>query len=729
MLATTQLSARDPSTLKGRSVPDDGDVVPNAPRSAAEVRENAERLLDVSDRLERSRSSSLSSPARSLTRSRSNNSNTGSPLTAQPPSATNGMYTASTTSRMWTEASKKNAFAFLNDENVWNDEESDVYNDEFDIKDSAHALRSIPNGGGVSLPHVEEIRSDAKVFPERRVNNFAETRRRKKLYVRAMCLGLLLLVVGLVSGPLKKASQHGGNSKASAPNNDETLGNTAAGAVNEEKEDTERFEAAISFLGDFSDERDLADNGSPQNLAADWMANKDPLRYPVPSDSMEVGAYHFLQRYALVVFYYALEGDSWNSTLNFLSEEHTCSWNAEFPSVDNEKITVGVDCNEELHVEGVIITGNNLHGSLPREISLLGDLSFLILENNDIFGRIPTEIKVLKRLDDLDLKYNSISGTIPPELGELPMLRVLELSNNYLEGPLPKKFENLESLRTLALDSNLLTGPITVIDEMPDLEYVYLEHNEFEGIMDKFFFNEMSKLIQLDLSDNNFKGHLPDHLLAFDLTVLDVANNELTGIFPENFPENDNLLFLSIEGNKIRGTIPDTIRNLGELLHLDLSDNLMTGTLSPALASMDKLVHLFLDYNSFLDSQIPDFFGEMTNLQQLTLGGTDLTGTVPGLFDSFNVLNLLDLHDNSLSGDIESICNANPQLAEDGDYPVALMVDCSQFKNTAAIESCTCCMCCADRDDADCIDSVDALKMDFERPPHSFSPNVIYSRH
>jgi len=721
MLATTKLSARDPSTLKGRSVPDDGDLVPTAPRSAAEVRENAERLLHVSERMERSRSSSFSSPARSSTSS----SHSGvSPLTQQQ-SPTNGMYTASTTSRMWTEASKKNAFAFLNDDGVWNDEESEVYNDEFENKGSAHSLRSISDGGGVSLPHAEEIRSAAKVFPERRVNNFAETRRKKKLYMRAMCLGILLLVIGLVSGPLKKATS--GNSKA-ASNHDETLGNTAAGAVNEEEEDTERFEATISFLGDFSDERDLADIGSPQNLAADWMANKDPLRYPVPTDSMEVGAYHFLQRYALVVFYYALDGDFWNSTLHFLSEEHTCSWNAEFPSVDDEKFTVGVDCNEELHVEGVIIPGNNLHGSLPTEISLLEDLSFLILEDNEIFGRIPTEIKVLKKLDDLDLKYNSMSGTIPLELGELPMLRVLELSYNYLEGPLPKTFENLESLRTLALDSNLLTGPIFVINEMPDLEYIYLEHNEFGGTMDRFFLNEMSKLIQLDLSDNNFKGNLPDHLLAFDLTVLDVANNALTGTFPENFPENNNLLFLSIEGNQIKGTIPDTIRNLGELLHLDISDNLMTGTLSPALASMDKLVHLFLDYNSFLDSQIPDFFGDMTNLQQLTLGGTDLTGTIPGLFDSFNRLNLLDLHDNSLSGDIESICNANPQLVENGDYPVALMVDCSQFKNTAAIASCSCCMCCADRDDADCIDSVDALKMDFERPPHSFSPNVIYSR-
>lgn len=731
----TNLSARDPSTLKGRSVPDDGEFLPNAPRSAAEVRENAERLLDVSERLERSRSS------RSISSSSSSVSPMGSPTRAltQHSSATYGQSRSSSsnspgvysakqsTSRMWTEASKKNAFAFLNDEGVWNDDESEVYNadEEFGIKDSVRSMRSISDGGGVSLPHVEEIRSQAKVFPERRVNKFAETRRKKKIYLRALCLGLFLLAIGLVSRPLTKASKGG----SANTNTDETLGSTAAGVVTEEEEDTQRFEAAVSFLSDFSDERDLKHIGSPQNLAADWMANKDPLGYPVPTDYMEVGAYHFLQRYALVVFYYALEGDSWNSTLNFLSDEHTCSWNAQFPTIHHdEQYTVGVDCNEELHVEGLLIPGNNLHGSLPGEISILEDLNFLVLENNNIFGRIPTELKELKHLDDLDLKYNSMSGTIPLELGKLPMLRVLELSYNYLEGPLPRELEELENLKTLALDANLLTGQILVLNEMPNLEYIYLENNEFEGTMDRFFLNQMSNLLQLDISDNKFKGILPDHLLEFKLQVLDVANNWITGTFPEDFPENDHLLFLSIEGNQMKGTIPDTIHNLKEILHLDLSDNLLTGTLPPSLASMDNLLHLFLDYNVFLDNQIPDFFGNMTHLQQLTLGGTDLTGTIPGLFDSFNNLNLLDLHDNSLSGNVDSICNSNPDLAQGGDYPATLMVDCSKLKDTAAINSCSCCTCCADVEDATCIDSVDSLKTDFERPSHSFSPNVIYSR-
>ena len=78
--------------------------------------------------------------------------------------------------------------------------------------------------------------------------------------------------------------------------------------------------------------QDLKNPESPQYRAALWMAEEDDhpatanLTYPLNQTSLDL--LQFRQRYALVTFYYATDGDGWKNLCNFLTPSlHVCDWN------------------------------------------------------------------------------------------------------------------------------------------------------------------------------------------------------------------------------------------------------------------------------------------------------------------------------------------------------------------------------------------------------------------
>lgn len=362
---------------------------------------------------------------------------------------------------------------------------------------------------------------------------------------------------------------------------------------------------------------------------------------------------------------------------------------------------------------------NQLNGKVPTELGLLTSLLFLDLEFNNITGTIPTELCRLTSLEHLSLRGNLFTGTLPSCMGQwtnlvyfdvelnqlqgslpqgnalcnmtqLETLNVHEnmltgsiptcigqwsslsgffASENFLKGEIPSEIRSLPNLTLFLVDNNELTGdPTALFNNIASLEFVYLDNNRFTGVLDSTFAANMSSLLMMDLSSNNFTLDpttpvFPLHLLQHPtLQVLDVSVNRLEGSLPSELQANEALVFFSVHTNSLKGTIPRQLHQFSKLIHLDMSKNNLSGSLPNHLFSM-KLHNLFLSDNPTLEpGALPDsILTNHTGFREISLRNTRRTGSLPA-FTGFSELQLLDLGSNSFSGEIPSQYSTLPEL-------------------------------------------------------------------
>jgi hypothetical protein len=203
-----------------------------------------------------------------------------------------------------------------------------------------------------------------------------------------------------------------------------------------------------------------ASESSPQGQALDWLVadQTSDLTIPLLSDD------RLMARYALAVFYFALNGPNWVVQANFLSPaHHECDWTI---------VNIGVGCDSNRQVNVLSLANNGLSGTLPDEMELLSTLQHLNLrgayvdggtsrgDSNSLGGPIPTQLGTLSRLLLLDLSQNILSGMIPTELAQLDDLVELRLNENVFTGTIPAVIGTMSSLTYVDLENNSLTGPV-----------------------------------------------------------------------------------------------------------------------------------------------------------------------------------------------------------------------------------------------------------------------------
>ncbi|KAL3741879.1 hypothetical protein ACJRO7_017365 [Eucalyptus globulus] len=88
-------------------------------------------------------------------------------------------------------------------------------------------------------------------------------------------------------------------------------------------------------------------------------------------------------------------------------------------------------------VTSIDISGNNLDGEFPEEITKLAGLLILNLSRNGIGGEIPESILSMGQLASLDLSSNRFSHAIPQSMPSLSFLSYLNLSNINFSGKIP----------------------------------------------------------------------------------------------------------------------------------------------------------------------------------------------------------------------------------------------------------------------------------------------------
>jgi hypothetical protein len=210
--------------------------------------------------------------------------------------------------------------------------DSDVVDPDVNPYPTDNDIEGQDNDDPHSLPSADEVKNlQDFVEGEKKKSrgfDFDFGLSRKQLYILGGLAGILFFVIIAMSAAI---AQNNASAKGSS-----------------------RERAVVSFLSDnFADRTALEAANSPQQRAARWIADEDPLNMPLPASNDYEDAYKFVQRYALAVLYYAWAGEKkWVMDYQFLSGQDECDWNLKYQIKDSDDLfELGVKCNEDKEVD------------------------------------------------------------------------------------------------------------------------------------------------------------------------------------------------------------------------------------------------------------------------------------------------------------------------------------------------------------------------------------------
>lgn len=223
-----------------------------------------------------------------------------------------------------------------------------------------------------------------------------------------------------------------------------------------------------------------------------------------------------------------------------------------------------------------------------------------------------------------------------------------------LKGPLPHNFNHLSKLSNLGLQKNKFNGPLPSFSGLSELEFVYLDFNQFDTIPSDFF-DGLSSIRVLALDYNPFNASdgwsLPDELAkSVQLTNLSLVHSNLAGPLPDFLGILPSLTALKLSYNRLTGPIPKSFgQSLMQILWLNDQDMGMTGPIG-VISSMTSLTQLWLHGNQF-SGMIPENIGDLASLYDLNLNRNQFVGLIPESLANMNLDNLV-LNNNVLMGTI-----------------------------------------------------------------------------
>ncbi|XP_057954097.1 receptor-like protein 2 [Malania oleifera] len=259
------------------------------------------------------------------------------------------------------------------------------------------------------------------------------------------------------------------------------------------------------------------------------------------------------------------------------------------------------------------------------------------------------------------LPSRGLSGSIPPSLRNLTQLSHLNLSHNSFAGPLPDDFfSSINHLKILDLSFNRLHGElpslVTSNGSPISLQILDLSNNYFRGsLFQSPFLQATWNLSSLNVSNNDFVGLIPSSICSNSnlIRLLDFSFNDFNGQIPRELGKCSKLEVFRAGFNSIFGLLPADIYHLSELREISLPSNDLSGPIGSDIVQLVNLTTIELNNNE-LNGILPQNIGKLSNLEHLLLQMNNLSGTIPASLLNCTNLKTLHLMFNNLGGDIST---------------------------------------------------------------------------
>nr|XP_027086405.1 probable LRR receptor-like serine/threonine-protein kinase At3g47570 [Coffea arabica] len=230
----------------------------------------------------------------------------------------------------------------------------------------------------------------------------------------------------------------------------------------------------------------------------------------------------------------------------------------------------------------------------------------------------------------------------------------LNISNMGLSGTLPPQLGNLSFLVSLDMSANNFHGEMP--HEFAGLHRLKLFNLSFNNLEGEFphWIGSFPQLRRLSLRNNSFTGLIPSSISNLSkLESISLSNNHLQGNIPIGIFNISSLQGIGLTNNSLSGVLPsDMCYHLPGLIRLSLSFNKLNGQLpSSNLAQCSELRLLSLSLNEFGGS-IPKEIGALKKLEELYLAYNYLEGVIPREIGKWHFLQQLEMEFNSLTGSI-----------------------------------------------------------------------------
>ncbi|QCE05422.1 LRR receptor-like serine/threonine-protein kinase FLS2 [Vigna unguiculata] len=314
----------------------------------------------------------------------------------------------------------------------------------------------------------------------------------------------------------------------------------------------------------------------------------------------------------------------------------------------------------------VWLVSNNLRGNMPR---LSPEVIVLILHDNSLSGSISpllcNKMSNKSNLIHLDMGYNHLSGDLTDCWNDWKSLVYVDLGYNNLTGKIPHSITSLSNLRFLYLESNKLFGEVPVsLKNCQNLWILDLGHNNFSGDIPNWLVQSVKGL---KLRSNRFSGNIPTQLCQLhSLMVMDFASNGLSGAIP-NCLHNITTMLSS----------DASTRAVGYTLNLPSFSTSVACTITMLIKGNEleyfNLMNLIDLSNNNLSGRVPLEMYMLTGLQSLNLSHNMLSGKIPKEIGNLEPLESIDLSRNFFSGEI-------PQTMSSLHYLEVLNLSFNNFK-------------------------------------------------